>query len=355
MKRALIIGGAVLGLLAMGAGFSYLWFLHRVRSPADPSVGDVEIIIDQGSSFDHAVEVMAYHGLVRDPLLFDLRARQRGKRVALKAGLYRFHGRMNADELMDTLAAGPKTPLDALPLVFQVIPGSNIWQVDARLRSLGVAGDLLAMARDHKRVAALGLPTPRALPRSVHTLLEGYLFPESYHLLRKRPSLERAVRLATGQFRKVYAKLSIAHKGSLARLRKEHRLSVHEVVILASLVEKEVAVLAEAPMVAGVFYNRLRKGMKLMTDPTMVYGPDTWRKVPSPRFRKDHRHPYNTYHLPGLPPGPICNPGRNSLAAAMAPAKTDALYFVAMRDGTGRHAFAKTYAEHKKNIERYLK
>ena len=119
--------------------------------------------------------------------------------------------------------------------------------------------------------------------------------------------------------------------------------------------EKEVQVKAEAPVVAAVFYNRLAVKQPLQTDPTLVYGPDTWQEVPSPTFRRDRTNPYNTYYEPGLPPGPIANPGRVALAAVVAPARTNALYFCAMQDGTGRHAFARTLAEHKSNIERYLK
>ncbi len=357
MKGALIIFGSVVGLLIMVLGAGMLWYLHQAHRPTNPALGEVELVIDQGSSYDRAVELMSYEGLVRDTFLFDLRARQRGKRVPLKAGLYRFRGDMSADEMMDVLAAGPHTALDRLPLKFQVIPGQNIWQVAASLQTTGAQpeGELLDIARDVGRVRGLGLPVPSKLPVGAHTLLEGYLFPDTYHLHRKKPSVARAVRLASTQFLKVFAELKNKHRKGYAALKARHGLRDHDFMILASLVEKEVAASAEAPQVAAVFYNGLQKGMKLMTDPTMVYGPETWDQKPSPTFRRDRKHPYNTYHLARLPPGPICNPGRQALAAVMAPAVTDALYFVAMRDGTGRHAFAKTYAEHKKNIERYLK
>tara|TARA_B100000900_G_C20112147_1_gene526355 strand:- start:125 stop:529 length:405 start_codon:yes stop_codon:yes gene_type:complete len=129
----------------------------------------------------------------------------------------------------------------------------------------------------------------------------------------------------------------------------------HDFLTLASLVEKEVAYLPEAPMIAAVFYNRLVKKMKLQTDPTMVYSPSTWREKPSPEFRRDTRNPYNTYAHSGLPPGPICSPGPRALEAVLMPAKTTALFFVAKRDGEGRHVFAESLDEHRANIRRYLK
>ena len=112
---------------------------------------------------------------------------------------------------------------------------------------------------------------------------------------------------------------------------------------------------AEAPLVAGVFYNRLRRGQPLQTDPTMVYGPNIWQEKPAPSLRRNRDNPYNTYHFEGLPPGPICSPGRAALRAALSPGQTDAFYFVARQDGSGRHAFSKTLSEHRANINRYLR
>jgi UPF0755 protein len=129
-----------------------------------------------------------------------------------------------------------------------------------------------------------------------------------------------------------------------------------EVLVLASIIEKETAVPAEYPLVAGVFANRLRRGMPLQTDPTVIYalakgkGP-LGRELTRADLQLDH--PYNTYRIPGLPPGPIANPGRAALAAAVAPAAVDYLYFVA--DGSGGHAFATTLAEHNRNVAKWRK
>lgn len=354
MRRALIAFSVLLGLAIFGGGGSYLYYLYAMAAPIDRAGGEVEVLLEGGTNWDSAADRLQEEGLVPHPLLFELRARQRGRRVSLEAGLYRFEKSMSPDEIMDKLAAGPDDPLLKVPLKFQVIPGANIFRVAEHTSGLALDGDLLEFASDPERVGRLRLPAPKALPEGAHTLLEGYLYPETYHLDRRKPSLLAAVQLATRQFRKVFRELKVEHATSYARLMQTHGLTDHDFVTLASLVEKEVAAHEEAPLVAAVFYNRLAQGEALMTDPTLVYGPDTWREVPKPRHRRDKTNPYNTYHVKRLPPGPICSPGRNALAAVLAPADTDAIYFVAMRDGTGRHAFSKTLEEHRDNIRRYL-
>ncbi len=132
-------------------------------------------------------------------------------------------------------------------------------------------------------------------------------------------------------------------------------LSEHELIVLASLVEEEVRAAAEAPRVAGVFYNRLAASMRLETDPTLMYHPQRVAQQPRPTHRRDRANPYNTYAIAGLPPGPICSPGRGALEAVLRPERHDYLYFVSRRDAQGRHAFARTLAEHRANIERYLR
>ncbi len=355
MIRRLLFGGgtSLLILLALG-GLGWWWFDDRMSSPGS-STGAVEIPVTAGTTWAGAVEALRAHGLVRDPWLFDMRARLRHRRVPLRAGLFVFQRSWSPDQLMDKLAAGPDGDDPDAPLVFRVIPGENLFQVRETLQNLGIAGDLFAIDRRRERVDALEVGAPWPLAEGARTRLEGYLFPDSYHLSRHNPSLDRAVELATRQFRKVFKDLERKHAASYAAVRREFGLDRHGIVTMASLVEKETQAPGEGPRVAAVFYNRLRKRMALGTDPTLVYGPDTWREVPAPRHRKDPTNPYNTYLNQGLPPGPICNPGAAALAAALAPATTDELYFVARRDGTGRHAFARTFEEHRANITRYLR
>ncbi|MFT5434236.1 MAG: UPF0755 protein [Myxococcota bacterium] len=351
-RLRLLASLSVVGAVATLAGYG--WFVWKMTTPADPAGGQIEVVIDRGTTFDSAAETLYYHGLIPDIQLFSLRARQQDKRGKLRAGLYVFDLKMTPDEVLDKLAGAPDAPIDKVPLKFQIIPGDNIWRIAERLHQLGIEESLLEFDADPAQVAALKVgPNPK--PARAHTRLEGYLFPETYHLDRKNPSLTRALRAATSQFQREWRALKSKHAGRYASLRKKYKMTDHDFVTMASLVEKEVAALAEAPTVAKVFYNRFDTRMRLATDPTMVYGPDTWKSKPSPTFRRDKTHPYNTYHVRGLPPGPICSPSRHSLEAVLNPSHSDALYFVARRDGTGRHAFAKTLKQHKANIDTYLK
>jgi len=175
--------------------------------------------------------------------------------------------------------------------------------------------------------------------------LEGYLFPETYLLPRKADGFE-LVSAMTGQFLKAF-------DASLRARARELRMSVREAVTLASLIEKETGCEEERPLVSAVFHNRLRLGMKLDCDPTVIYALERAGRYRGSLFLKDlsFPSPYNTYLNPGLPPGPICNPGLSSIRAALYPAADDYLYFVSRGDGT--HQFSSTYADHLAAIRKY--
>ncbi|MDR0477982.1 MAG: endolytic transglycosylase MltG, partial [Desulfobulbaceae bacterium] len=171
--------------------------------------------------------------------------------------------------------------------------------------------------------------------------LEGYLYPDTYYLSKADSDAEHLIAMQTRRFKEVWRTLNDDRLGPAARQR---------TVTLASLVEKETAVAAERPLVAGVFLNRLRLGMPLQSDPTVLYGVSD---SPRPITRADLERatPYNTYIIAGLPAGPIANPGKESLAAALKPATTDFLYFVAKNDGS--HQFSTTLGDHNAAVQRY--
>ena len=355
VRRVLFGGGLGFLVLLLGLGGGYAWYANRMSSPVSANAGRVSVGITNGMSWDAAVELLQYEGLVQDPWLFELRARQRHRRVPLRAGLFVFDRSWTPDHIMDKLAAGPDGDDPDAPLIFQIIPGENFFRVREKLVELGVRGDLVGFDRSREKVDDLGIPAPYPLPPGALWRLEGYLYPDSYHLDRRKPTVERAIKAATKRFHDVFAELRKKHKARRDALAKEFGFHDADFVTLSSLIEKETQAKAEAPMVAAVFYNRLRRKMALATDPTLVYGPTTWKDVPSKAHRLDKSNPYNTYVNKGLPPGPICSPSAASLEAALAPAESAALYFVARRDGTGRHAFADDYETHKANIERYLR
>jgi UPF0755 protein len=171
--------------------------------------------------------------------------------------------------------------------------------------------------------------------------LEGYLYPSTYQVSRRIQPAELCHRL-TNEFRKVWKEL-----GGTG--------DPHELVTLASLVETETAIASERPRVAGVYKNRLEAGIKLACDPTVIYAALLARRWRGTIYRSDldRKHPYNTYQFYGLPPGPIANPGKASLEAALHPEDVEAIYFVAKPDGSGRHVFSKTLAAHLRAVASY--
>jgi UPF0755 protein len=194
--------------------------------------------------------------------------------------------------------------------------------------------------------------------------IEGYLFPDTY---RFRPGTEakRVLTHLVRQSQRVIAELVKTHKAQVDKLREQFKFDEHQIVVMASMVEKETAAEEERPRIAGVFYNRMRLATfvphLLQTDPTIVYGctvpvekSDACKKYEG-RIRRiqleDKNNPYNTYTHEGMPPGPISNPGRAALEAAIAPDATPFLYFVSKNDGT--HHFSTTRAEHEKAVTKY--
>jgi UPF0755 protein len=217
-----------------------------------------------------------------------------------------------------------------------VLPeGLSAREVAARLDAAGLttAPEFLAVALDP------ALPTVFGVDGAT---LEGYLYPETYELA-KGLSPREIVRLMVEQFLRVWR--------PLAPLARDSGLTMRQVVVLASLVEKETGAHEERPLIAAVFLNRLARGMRLETDPAVIYGiadfDGNLRRV----HLEDDGNPYNTYLFAGLPPGPIANPGEASLRAVVQPADADYLFFVARRDGT--HQFSRSYAEHVRAVDRY--
>ncbi len=251
-------------------------------------------------------------------------------------------------------------------VVLTLVPGRSVWEAaDTIDKALpGTKQAVLARAADEAWVRSQGLPVANEAARSERadgapaSWLEGFIYPETYFIAASGDPAEVADEVlgrAARQFNKVFGALQASHGAAFATLQSELGVRPAEVVVLASLVEEETARRDEAPRIAGVFLNRLRRGMRLETDPTLMYRPDRVGRKPTPTERRDASNPYNTYVIPGLPPGPICSPGEGSLRAVLEAESHDFVFFVAKRDGTGASAFAATLEEHKANIERYLK
>lgn len=349
LKRALLALVAILVILLV---LGWWWVTDR------PSGNPATVVVDipAGAGHDTIMERLEAAHLVEHPFATKLAFKLKGTFAKVRAGSYTLPGDANALELAELLTQAPSGRQ------LTIIPGQSIWETADRMAAagLGTRETVLALAADERFARVeLGLgdlvgPARQARPDGVaHTWLEGFVYPDTYTLAPDadaRAALTRAVR----QFQKVWSDLVTTHAAALADLR-ARGFDDAELIVLASLVEEETADPTEARRVAGVFYNRLARGMKLQTDPTLMYRPDRVARTPTPSERRDASNPYNTYAIDALPPGPICSPGATALQAVLEPERHDYLFFVARRDGTGRHAFAATLAEHEANIDRFLR
>lgn len=341
VAAALGLSGAVALLALCLFGWSF-W-----PGPGTGKVLHFEIL--PGESESSLAARLAQSGLTASPRLFRTYRRLLSSQ-ALIAGRHVVRDDLSARELLKRLAraTGRGSTRVAVP------EGFNHVQLAERLEQLGVcdAEDFKRAVRDPTHARALGLPADSA---------EGYLFPATYQLLAdSTPSAVIDVLVQEAQSHLKALRLELA--SAFATRRAEHGLSEHEIVVLASIIEKEAAKADEKPVIASVFLNRLsdptfRPLRMLQSDPTAIYGclvteprpASCTPGKPTPGMLRDATNPYNTYRHPGLPPGPISSPGEAAIRAVLAPARTEFLYFVAQ--GGGRHRFSRTFTEHRGAVE----
>ncbi len=317
MKRLLVVFTVVvlLGVAALAGG--WLWLQTRVQN-AGPLNEETIVVIESGSGLGSVARDLRRAGIIRSDLIFRLHARLTGYAAQLKAGEYRFAPGVSPGDVLAKIVAHD------VVMRFVTIPeGLTSSQIVEVIKEAeGLTGDL---------------------PRYIE---DGTLLPETYGYERgeSRSALVRRMRQARDD---VLSNLWAGRAGDLPLD------SPQDALILASIVEKETSVARERPRVAAVFVNRLRRGMRLQSDPTVAYGVDPTGPLGRPLRRSDlnGETPYNTYKISGLPPGPICHPGRDAIAAVLNPEQTKDLYFVA--DGSGGHAFAKTLAAHNRNVAQW--
>ncbi len=319
--RWLLIGA---GFLLLGVG-GCAWWLYRETRPLSARFQPQLIRLGEPCPPDALAQRLAQRKLIRNPRLLSLYLRWRGKHQ-ITPGDYEFSPNQTPFEIAQILIE------ERFTRNWVTIPeGWNRFRIAQRLHERGIAEaeQFLALCRQPKRFRDLGLPLPE------EGTLEGYLFPSTYRLP-PGSGAETAIRtMLKATLHQVYLpyREQILQRG----------LSLHEVLTIASMIEKEAMHDADRPLIAAVIYNRLKKGMPLQIDATVLYGMGQWR---SRVLYKDLQHPspYNTYRRKGLPPGPIANPGLASIHAALNPAQVDYLYYVAQADGY--HRFTRTYEEH---------
>jgi UPF0755 protein len=312
-------------ILAVAAGGAAFYFLTR---PYAGFQGETFVEIPRGASTRTIGETLERAGVVENSWEF-LAARFIRRSATLKAGEYRFAAPASAFDVYSRIARG-----DVFYYELALPEGLNMFDVGAAVEKLGLmkSAEFIEAARDPALIRDIA-PTARTL--------EGYLFPDTYRVTR-HTSASELCRMLTQRFRTEWKKLNTTGH-------------VHEIVTMASLIEKEAAVPADRPLIAAVFRNRLKIGMKLDCDPTTVYAALLDGRYRGTIHQSDlaSTNAYNTYQHSGLPPGPIASPGLASLKAALEPADADYLYFVARPDGSGRHEFTKDIASHKEAALRY--
>lgn len=311
------------------AGLAGYYYLNPYRGFSAQTFVEIE----HGMSSRDIANLLAAQGVVRSPWAF-LAVRALHPKAALEAGEYRFDSPQTPFAVFNKIRRG-----DVFYEEFTVPEGSNIFDIAALLQ-LGDTVNADAFLR-----AAADPDTIRDLDPLAPDL-EGYLFPSTYRVTHHTTAAQLCHMMST-EFRRQWNALG----------GKQHLLEIHRLVTLASLIEKESALPDERRLVASVFVNRLRRNMPLQCDPTTVYAALLENRYRGVIHRSDlaSTNPYNTYTHAGLPPGPITNPGAGSLKAALDPANTDYLYFVAKPNGVGSHQFSATLVEHEKAVLAYRK
>jgi len=328
LKPRVALAFALLALLVSGFAARVL-VQETLSAPAEVAPEQL-FTVARGASLAHVARELRSAGLIRDARAFGWLARWRGQAEALRAGEYRLSAALPAGEILERLVVGRVATYEV------VVPeGFTMAQIGERLAAQGLVEEVefAAAVRDPEFIASLGFGSDS---------LEGYLYPETYQLPRGLGAAAVA-RLLVKHFQRAWE--------SLEPLAQTRDLDQHAAVTLASIVEKETGVAQERPLIASVFANRLARGMRLESDPTVIYGLAGFDGNLRRRDLDDPDNPYNTYRHPGLPPGPISNPGRAALHAVLAPAQSDYLYFVSRNDGS--HVFSRTYREHVNAVNRY--
>ena len=327
-KRVAIIS---LGLLFLAAlilcAASGLFFI----TPADEGGKNQLVIIREGLSLKEVAGELDRKKIIKNKALFELWAELLGYSRKIKAGEYELGSHMPPKRILEKLIRG-----EVITYPVTVPEGFTAAQISQLLHEGGLIDKktFLSLINDPALLKHYGISAPS---------LEGYLYPETYHFARGI-SARSTVDAMVGRFWQVVSPLK--------ERMDEAGMNLPEVITLASIVEKETGLAEERPTIASVFLNRLKRGMRLESDPTVIYG---IKGFDGNLTRKDLNRatPYNTYIIRGLPPGPIANPGLEAIRAVLYPAKTDYLYFVSKNDGS--HHFSKTLSEHNKAVRIYQK
>ncbi len=334
MKKVLILFSifAIVGAIIVGS------FLGYMISPASKEKGKVYFEIKQGEGAYSIGKKLELQGLIRNYRVFAIVAKYLSYDKKLLSGYYELNRDMNMIDILKYINSGKQ----ALSKI--VIPeGRNIYEIADYLDAEGFVkrDEFLELCYSKEFLDKYKIPA-----KSV----EGYIFPSTYYIVKGNPAKVLLTLMIDSLFKK-FPREELDNKA------KKLGITTHQLLTMASIVEKEMGPLDDPKIIASVYYNRLKINKRLEADPTTIYSMTllAGKALGRPNLRYDdlrREHPYNTYKNIGLPPGPICSSGERAINAAIDPAKTDYIFFVA--DGTGKHAFSVTYEEHVDNINKYI-
>lgn len=335
-KKNKVAGLGVLSVLvALVLVVSFLGY-QVLKKPMSEDTTEVVFEVEPGVSLNQIAARLQEKSLIRHAQLFQMYARFRGQASKVKVGEYSLNQSMSPDQILNVLVSGK-----SLAHSITIAEGLNIYDIADIFELGGIcsAKEFLSIVQDPVLI--------KSLLGEDHPSLEGYLYPETY----KYTKFEDARSIVTQMVKHF---LTVWNEQVGAQKDKLNGWSRHQIITLASIVEKETGARAERPVIASVFHNRLAAKMKLQTDPTVLYGLAVeQKKMPNNITKKDLLTPtlYNTYTIEALPPGPISNPGLESIMAALNPAPTKYLYFVSQNNGTS--VFSENLQQHNKAVQQY--
>jgi len=326
-----IVAALALALIVLAG-----WFLWSIYQPGKgDGDGRVVVKIARGASVSAIGDLLADRGVIDSPYFFRLHAKLSGGASDIKSGTFTLRRDMSYGAALDALSRTPPPP----PVIHITIPeGKSRGETAPITRQAGLRGDYAAASRAFPGFDVRGYGAPKG------ATLEGFLFPATYEL-RRGATARQLVREQLAAFKQNLAKVNLGYA-------RGKNLTVFDVLTIASMVEREVAVARERPLVAAVIYNRLRDGMNLGIDATLRFALHNWTE-PLKVSELNSSTPYNTRNHPGLPPGPIGNPGLASIEAAAHPAKVPYLFYVVKPGTCGEHAFSSTDAQFEQDVQRY--
>ncbi|MES3038501.1 MAG: endolytic transglycosylase MltG [Bdellovibrionota bacterium] len=341
-KIVVFLVAAVLLAGALGAG-SYLFMKHLLGNPNQPGAPVIVYDLKPGTSFWKMTQELEDLGVWKSAKLVRLYAKINKRAARIKIGEYEISGQQSPRQILELFTSGK-----GKPRVVTIPEGDNIVDVANAVELAGLAT---------KDVFLRAARNPELIQKYIGVKadsFEGYLFPETYNFS-KYTTVESILQAMVAQFESQYQR-ALAEVPASERPSRIKDWDRHRIVTMASLIEKETGAPQERPMISSVFFNRLDQGMKLQTDPTILYGKFVASgSMPNNISKADLLAPstYNTYVIFGLPPGPICNPGLDAMKAALRPVISKNLFFVSKNDGT--HVFTENYKAHEKAVNFYQK